>query len=324
MKAEVLSYSSGLAAFNALLCLLCPKVLAIGHGYHGCLGVSKLHQKMRGMQEVELLDPFAWDDAGLGPGDLVHLETPLNPFGTALNIAKYAKMAHDRGAFLSVDSTFAPPGLQDPFLWGADIVMHSGSKYIGGHSDLLCGVLAVQDSDLAAQLYQERAYLGSVMGNMESWLGVRSMRTFDLRVRTQSVNASRLSKWMYDCLQDSRDGIGAEAVRAVVKDVKHASLQFADFGWLKDQMPNGFGPVFAILMKTEDLARRLPDSVLLFQHATSLGGIESLIEWRKKSDCSVDPTLIRISVGGENWEDLRDDLLRGFEVLGASDGAAGF
>ena len=315
MKAEVLTYSTGLAAFNALLTLFCPKVLAIAKAYHGCLELAKLHTKMRAMKQIGL-DEASWDVAGLGKGDIIHIETPQNPTGEAVNIAHYAKLAHDRGAILSVDATFGPPGLQDPFLWGADIVMHSGTKYIGGHSDMLCGVLAVRNKKWAHDLFQERAYLGSVMGNMESWLGVRSMRTFDLRVKAQSGNATRLVQWIHGALQGGPDG---DAVRAVVKTLRHASLQ-GDPEWLCKQMPNGFGPVFALNMKTADLARRLPDAVRFFHHATSLGGMESLIEWRRMSDVSVDERLVRVSVGGENWEDLQADLLRGFKAIAAQGG----
>ena len=138
---HVVSYTSGLSAFHALLVNLVPKVIAISGGYHGCHGVIDLHKKMHGVKTVDLhADDATWDAAGLGKGDLVHLETPLNPTGEAFSIAKYAERAHARGAYLSVDATFAPPGLQDPFRWGADVVMHSGTKYIGGHSDMLCGI----------------------------------------------------------------------------------------------------------------------------------------------------------------------------------------
>lgn len=97
--------------------------------------------------------------------------------------------------------------------------------------------------------------------------------------------------------------------------VQHASLQKDDESWLLKQMPNGFGPVFSILMREEPLARRLPSKLSFFHHATSLGGVESLIEWRSMSDATVDRRLLRVSIGLENWEDLRHDLLTGFKAL---------
>ncbi|KAF2186528.1 cystathionine gamma-synthase [Zopfia rhizophila CBS 207.26] len=314
---HVVSYSSGLSAFHALLVNVVPKVVAISGGYHGCYGVISLHQKMHGLKTVDLhASDEEWDKAGLSKGDIVHLETPLNPSGKAFSIAKYAERAHKRGAILSVDATFGPPGLQDPFLWGADVVMHSGTKYIGGHSDLLCGILAtkkgVEGGEQAGTLRAERIFLGSVLGGLEGWLGVRSLRTLELRVSRQSENATRIVEWLDRALKGGQD---AEIVRSTVESVTHASLQIHDFHWLKKQMPNGFGPVFSIWMKSPQDARQLPSLLKLFHHATSLGGVESLIEWRRMSDSGVDERLLRISIGVENWEDLKADLSQAFKTL---------
>jgi cystathionine beta-lyase/cystathionine gamma-synthase len=318
---HVVSYTSGLSAFHALLVNLVPKVIAISGGYHGCHGVIDLHKKMHGVKTVDLhADDATWDAAGLGKSDLVHLETPLNPTGEAFSIAKYAERAHARGAYLSVDATFAPPGLQDPFRWGADVVMHSGTKYIGGHSDMLCGILAVKKGEeglkRAKTLRAERIFLGAVLGSLEGWLGVRSLRTLDLRVQRQSSSADKLVRWLQDSLDGKGEGKEAEVVKGVVSKISHASLQTADYDWLKQQMPNGFGPVFSIYMKTPQLARTLPSKLRLFHHATSLGGVESLIEWRRMSDAEVDERLLRVSVGVESWEDLKGDLLGAFKSLG--------
>lgn len=254
--------------------------------------------------------------AELGPGDVVHLETPVNPTGEAWCIEGFARKAHARGAYLLVDATFGPPGLQDPFAWGADVVMHAGTKYIGGHSDMLCGVLASRREGWIEGLRGERTYLGSVMGSLEGWLGVRSLRTLEVRVQRQSSNCQHLVGWLDGVLKGEE---GGETVREAVERIQHASLQAEDMEWLRRQMPSGYGPVFAITMKNESLARRLPSKLELFHHATSLGGVESLIEWRAMSDAKVDTRLLRISVGLEHWEDLRNDLLRGFGALTEED-----
>jgi cystathionine beta-lyase/cystathionine gamma-synthase len=257
----------------------------------------------------------------------VHLETPLNPTGEAFSIQKYADRAHARGALLSVDATFGPPGLQDPFQWGADFVMHSGTKYIGGHSDLLCGILATAATpaglERAQQLRADRLFLGAVLGSLEGWLGVRSLRTLELRVTRQSENAEKLVAWLQGALDGKTED--SQAVKAVVSKVAHASLQTADFSWLKQQMPNGAGPVFSFYMHTSTQARSLPSKLRLFDHATSLGGVESLIEWRRMSDATVDERLLRVSVGVENWEDLKADFLAAFKAIaeGGSGGSAG-
>jgi cystathionine beta-lyase len=110
-------------------------------------------------------------------------------------------------------------------------------------------------------------------------------------------------------------GSDAATVQVVLKEIFHASVQKVEGDWLEKQMPNGFGPVFAITMKEERFAKELPSKLGLFQHATSLGGVETLIEWRTMSDASVDRKLLRVSVGLENWEDLKNDMARAFKEL---------
>ena len=322
LGAPCLTYTSGLSAFHALMVWLHPKVVAIGAGYHGCHGVLHIYQKLTGCKIVDLFDEKSWDDAGLGKSDVVHLETPVNPTGRAYEIQKFADMAHKRGAVLTIDATFAPPPLQDPFKFGADFVMHSGTKYFGGHSDMLCGVVAIGKHREGWEkdywgMVGERVFLGSVMGSLEGWLGVRSLRTLELRVMRQSQNCEKIVTFLQSCLDGSETGEGLEAVKKVVAKLDHASLQKEDMHWLKKQMPNGFGPVFSIWFNTAEQAKRLPSKLHLFHHATSLGGVESLIEWRRMSDQTVEPELCRVSVGAENWEDLRDDLVQGFRALAA-------
>nr|POE68835.1 putative trans-sulfuration enzyme [Quercus suber] len=329
LQAPCLTYSSGLAAFHALLVHVNPRVVAIGNGYHGCHGVLKVYQKLTGCKIVDLFDTATWQNKEegwkLGAGDVVHLESPVNPTGKAFNVAHFAQLAHERQAVLTIDATFAPPPLLDPFKWGADYVMHSGTKYFGGHSDMLCGVLAVSKRDAATwekrywELFHERVYLGSVMGSMEAWLGVRSLRTLELRVLRQSQNATLLVQFLHACLTGTEISPGARAVARVVAVLEHASLQHLDdpdaAGWLREQMPHGFGSVFALHTHSPAHARALPSKLHLFHHATSLGGVESLIEWRRMSDSTVAETLCRVSVGVEDWRDLRDDLVQACEAL---------
>jgi cystathionine beta-lyase/cystathionine gamma-synthase len=316
-----LTYASGLSAFHAMLVFLNPKRIAIREGYHGCHGVIGIHQKLTGMKKLDL---YCNPDE-LEAGDVVHVETPLNPTGYAYNLKEFAEKAHSRGAYLTVDATFGPPPLQDPFLWGADIIMHSGTKYVGGHSDMLCGILAVNPERVKEGWFEkltgERLFLGNVMGNMEGWLGIRSIRTLEVRVERQAFNTGKLVAWLSAALHppspSTVDTKTSTIVQSVLQKIEHASLQTEDIkdGWLLQQMPNGFGPVFSITMKEQNYARRLPSKLSLFHHATSLGGVESLIEWRSMTDTTVDTRLLRVSVGIEGWEDLRDDLLQGFTVL---------
>lgn len=333
LKHPTLTYSSGLSALHALLVHLVPRNVAIGAGYHGSKGVLRLHERLSGTK----VHPLDCEDGVLGKGDLIILETPINPTGLALDIAHYAAKAHGVGAYLLVDSTFAPPPLQDPFVQGADVVMHSGTKYIGGHSDMLCGVLAVRRGLVEAggeagevgwitRLSEDRVFLGSVMGSLEGWLGVRSVRTLELRVMRQSETATRLVRTLYGAISGEIESKGEESllsekevrlVRKLVKNVEHASLQTSDLeaGWLRKQMPGGFGPVFALTLQSGELARYLPSKLHLFHHATSLGGVESLIEWRTMTDGTVGPEVLRVSIGIEDYRDLLEDFLQAFRSL---------
>jgi cystathionine gamma-synthase len=144
---------------------------------------------------------------------------------------------------------------------------------------------------------------------------VRSLRTLELRVLRQSESAGRLVEFLNNAVQGKDGSEDGEAVRGAVASVEHASLQEGDMGWLREQMPNGFGPVFALHLKSGEFAKRLPSKLDLFHHATSLGGVESLIEWRRMSDDTVADTLVRVSVGIESWEDLKRDLVEGCKAL---------
>ncbi|KAJ9399198.1 hypothetical protein DTO282F9_3821 [Paecilomyces variotii] len=311
LHGHAISYSSGLAALHATLTLLNPHHISLGDGYHGSHEVISVISRLSGLQKLPLDCPAS----SLEKGDVILLETPINPFGTAFNIEEYAIKAHSRGAYLIVDSTFGPPGLQDPFLWGADIVLHSGSKYFGGHSDLLCGVVATKNEEWTKTLLEDRLAIGNVMGNLEGWLGVRSLRTLEIRVQRASQNAAELIAWLQRGLNNIEPAKGSEDyfVQTVVEKIHHVSLQ--DEPWVRKQMPNGFGPVFSLVLRNEEFARRLPSKLAFFHHATSLGGVESLIEWRALSDLRVDRKLLRISVGLENWLDLKNDLLGAFKAL---------
>lgn len=295
-----------------MLVHLNPRRIAIGDGYHGCHGVIKVLSRLSGLQQL----PLDCDPSELGPGDVIHVETPLNPTGEARNLQFYADKAHKAGAYLTVDATFAPPPLQDPFKFGADFILHSGTKYFGGHSDMLCGVLAVrpeQAGERIPKLREDRLVLGAVLGSLEGWLGLRSLRTLELRVTRQSQTATALVAWLAEEQANKSSAVGS-----LIERVQHASLQpeaAQEGSWLRNQMSGGWGPVFALWLRDTEDAKRLPSKLQLFHHATSLGGVESLIEWRAMTDPNVDKKLLRVSIGVEGLEDLKADLKQGLEAL---------
>jgi len=207
---------------------------------------------------------------------------------------------HAIGGHLLVDSTFGPPPLQYPFKWGADCVLHSGTKYFGGHSDLLSGVLVVKTLDEWKTLHSNRTFLGSMMGSLEAWLLLRSLRTLHLRVPRQSATATAVAQWLNSASVASFDGIPGN----IIIKVWHSSLQQKDVRGFEpnEQMEGGWNATFAILLSKPEYAAVLPHSLKYFVPATSLGGVESLIEHRVQSDASADPRLLRISIGVEDLE----------------------
>ncbi|KIJ37385.1 hypothetical protein M422DRAFT_781742 [Sphaerobolus stellatus SS14] len=256
-------------------------------------------------------------------GDVAWLETPLNPTGEALDIQHYADKIHKVDGTLVVDATFAPPPLQNPLLWGADIVMHSATKYLGGHSDLLAGVLVVKTVEEWRKLWYSRTYIGNVMGSLESWLLLRSLRTLHLRVPRQSETATALAAWLQK-FTTLPSGESLEGVPGgLITTVYHASLQDKSKFDPTTQLTGGFSPTFSFVFSNVAQAKAFPHRLHYWTGATSLGGVESLIEWRKRSDPDADPKLIRLSVGVEDFEDLKNDLLQGFgAVKDLSDAAA--
>ncbi|QRV93284.1 Cys/Met metabolism PLP-dependent enzyme [Ceratobasidium sp. AG-Ba] len=286
-----------------------PKRLAIKDGYHGVHAAISLYQKTK--PELKLIDI----DDQFEEGDICWIETPLNPTGEARNLKYYADKVHAVGGRLIVDSTFGPPPVQDPFEWGADIVLHSATKYLGGHSDLLCGVLAVKDLEEWRTLWHSRTFMGNTLGSLEAFLLLRSLRTFELRVTRQMATGSVLAQWLHKVSQTPA-GQSWDGVRGgVVKRVWHATLQEEGQEWIKKQMPGGGPACFTIMLEDENEARLLPYLLKLFAPATSLGGVESLMEQRFLSDPSSDKRLLRISVGLEDLEDLKNDLRKGFNEV---------
>ncbi|KAJ8096685.1 Cys/Met metabolism PLP-dependent enzyme-domain-containing protein [Lipomyces tetrasporus] len=293
LNGHAVVYSSGLAAYTGSLAYYHPKRLSIGDGYHGCHGVAHIFTRFSGLEEVPL-----YDDS-VSEGDLVHVETPINPTGQSVDLAKAVDFARSRGAKILVDATFAPPPLQDPFEFGVDMVMHSATKYLGGHSDLLAGVLVTKDPTVRDALLRDRGLLGGAPGNFEAWLLLRSLRTFKMRVETQAKNAGKIVAWLDTAIKNKEI--------PVLTKVYHSSLQTEEF--VRKQLKTGlFGPTFSIEVESKDIARAVPSRLKLFHHATSLGGVESLIEWRAMTDASVSETLLRLSIGVEDADDLIADL----------------
>ncbi|KAK7049604.1 hypothetical protein VNI00_005635 [Paramarasmius palmivorus] len=308
-----ITYASGLAACFAAMLHYKPKRVAIRDGYWGTHQTLQAYQKSKGTQVpmIDLDDEFQ-------PGDICWVETPVNPTGESRDIAYYAEKIHKIGGKLIVDSTLAPPPLQYPFDFGADCIVHSGTKYFGGHSDLLCGVLVVKSETEWTTLMSDRTYMGTMMGSLEAWLLLRSLRTLHLRVTRQSETATGLARWLQLVVDNTSSGLSYDGVPAgLVTKVFHSSLQGADARNFdpKSQMKGGWNATFAIHLSEIVYAKNLPFCTHYFIPATSLGGVESLIEYRARADPKEHPLLIRLSIGCEDLDELKDDLRKAFQKV---------
>jgi cystathionine gamma-synthase len=254
--------------------------------------------------KVEFVDADKTDAIAqaVKPGNtkLVWLETPANPTWALSDIAAAAEIAHKAGALLAVDSTVATPVLTRPIEHGADIVMHSATKYLNGHSDIIAGALVgARDDAHWAKLRAIRAQLGTILGQTEAWLLMRGMRTLYPRVAWACRSAQSLAEKF--------------AAHPMIEEVLYPGLpSFAGHAVARKQMTGGFGGMLSVRIKGgERAAIATAARVELWKRATSLGGVESLIEHRASIEgpgTPCPPDLLRLSVGVEESNDLFEDL----------------
>jgi cystathionine gamma-synthase len=236
-----------------------------------------------------------------GKTKLVYVETPGNPLWTITDVAAVAQIAHKAGAKLAVDATAATPVFMHPLALGADIVMHSASKYLNGHSDVIGGTLACAREDTLWQRIKTlRIQHGLLLGPFEAWLLLRGLRTLDVRVRAQTESAALIASWL-----TRHSGVEAVLYPGLPQHPGHS---------IATAQMTGYGAMLSILVKGgAAVAIAAAARVKLWKRATSLGGVESLIEHRASvegpgSPCP--PNLLRLSVGLEDAEDLYRDLNR--------------
>lgn len=303
--ADALLFASGLAAANAVFQTLKPgdHVVAPVIMYHGLRDWLSHFCSNWGVT----LDYFdaAKDGAlkqALKPGRtrIVWIETPSNPTWDVTDIAASSELAHHAGAYLAVDSTVPTPMLTRPLEHGADIVFHSATKYLNGHSDVVAGALVCRALDeLWTSIRFQRIHSGGVLGPFEAWLLLRGMRTLAIRVRQSCDNALSIARHFED--------------HGAIERVLYPGLKsHPGHAVAKRQMRGGFGGMLSLLVKGDsDTARRIASRTKLFVPATSLGGVESLIEHRATVEGPQSPVpenLLRLSVGIEDVDDLIEDL----------------
>lgn len=304
---HALAFASGMAAIDTILRLIQPgEHVLSGNDVYG--GTFRLFDKVLAGYGIQFSFVDTTDitavEAGLQPHTrLVWLETPTNPMLRLTDIAAVAKMAHHAGAWLGVDNTFASPVLQRPLALGADFVLHSTTKYIGGHSDVVGGAVVLDDTAVYERLKFLQNAVGAVPGPMDCFLTLRGIKTLALRMTQHCRNAQQVAHFLAD----------HTAVQQVIYPGLESHPQYA---LARRQMAGPGGMISFILYGGEAAARIVARETKLFTLAESLGGVESLIELPAPmthasvadSPLAVDPGLVRLSVGIENAADLIADL----------------
>jgi cystathionine gamma-synthase len=310
------SFSSGLAAEDALIraALRPGDHIVLGNDAYG--GTYRLIDRVLSEwgitnSAVDMSDLEAVERAvASGNTRMVWVETPSNPMMKITDIAAIAEVAKKAGALLVVDNTFATPYLQQPLSFGADVVVHSTTKYIGGHSDASGGAVVLNDADLAEKVGFIQFAVGAVSAPMEAWLTTRGLKTLGVRMDRHSSNALAIAQWL-----SGREEVERVYYPGLPEHPGHelAARQMRDFG----------GMISVSFRGGEQAARTVAESTELFTLAESLGGIESLMNYPsdmthasvKGTELAVPENLVRLSVGIEDVEDLIADLAKAFANL---------
>ena len=300
------AFASGLGATTTIMHLLNPgdRVVLIADVYGGVYRMTSQVYEPKGYV-FDYLPAADFDDLGAHLDErtrLVWIETPSNPMLNIVDIRKAADAAHAAGAILVVDNTFATPYLQRPLELGADIVVHSTTKYLGGHSDVVGGFAATNDPTIAERLYFLQKSLGAVPGPLDCWLVLRGIKTLAVRMRRHCENAHALAGFL-----ERSERVETVLYPGLPRHPGHA---------IAAQQMRDFGGMISFLAESADEAAALVARTKLFKLAESLGGVESLIELPARmthastadAPFAAPPNLVRLSVGLESPEDLIEDL----------------
>jgi cystathionine gamma-lyase len=306
------AFASGLAATSTLLELLDngDHIIAMDDLYGGSYRLfERVRRRSAGLDFsfVDLTDPTKFEAAITPKTKLVWIETPTNPLLKIVDITAIAAIAKKHGLLVAVDNTFASPILQRPLEHGADIVMHSATKYLNGHSDMVGGMLVVGDNaELGEQLAFLQNSVGAVQGPFDSFLALRGLKTLHLRMKAHCDNAMALAQWLQ--------------AHEAVSEVIYPGLPSHPHHALASRQMDGFGGMLSIRLKGGfEAAKRFCERLELFTLAESLGGVESLVNHpavmthasippERRALLGIGDELVRLSVGVEDIGDLRSDL----------------
>jgi cystathionine beta-lyase len=315
------AFASGLAAIDAVLKLLetGDEILAVDDIYGGAFRLfTHIYQKFGiRINYVDATDVENVFNAITPRTKLIWIETPTNPTLKISDIAAIAKIAKTNQCWLCVDNTFASPALQQPLSLGADIVVHSATKYLGGHSDLIAGLVVTKEKELGEKIRFIQNASGAILAPFDSWLVIRGIETLNLRIKQHCANAQKIAEWLQD--------------HPAVDKLFYPGLKTHKNHDVASKQSKGFGGIISFSLKNDNeaAARSFVTSTRYFKLAESLGGVKSLlchpaqmthksIPAEQRRAAGVADSLIRLSVGLEEVEDLIDDLNQAFGHLDQS------
>ena len=303
-----MAFASGLAAEDTVLRTVCEPgshIVLGGDAYGGTFRLISGVAARWGVEHTpaDLNDLDALRSVLRPTTRIIWCETPTNPMLNIADIARLAELAHEHGALLVVDNTFASPYLQQPLTLGADVVVHSTTKYLGGHSDVVGGALVTTDAELGERLAYHQNAMGAVAGPFDAWLVLRGIKTLGVRMDRHQANAARIAEFLLD--------------HPDVGTVRYPGLPDHPGHEIAARQMSGFGGMLSFrLTGGEEQALKVCERARLFTLAESLGGVESLIEHPGRmthasaagSPLEVPSDLVRLSVGIEDVDDLLADL----------------
>lgn len=311
---EALAFSSGMAAEAALMELFAPgdHIIASDDLYGGSIRLFQHVSAKNGISTTLLNtgDLAALKSAIRPETRAVFVETPTNPMMQVTDIAAVAEITRAAGILLVVDNTFLTPYLQRPLTLGADIVVHSGTKYLGGHNDTLAGFLVVSDAKLAERLRFLYKTIGACLSPFDSWLIIRGIKTLAVRLRQQEATSHVLAGWLKE--------------QSKVHAVHYCGLPEHPSYAISRRQADGFGAMISFEVDSADTARQMLERVSLIHFAESLGGVETLMTYpylqthadvpeRQRQAKGITDRLLRLSVGLEDADDLIADLRHALE-----------
>ncbi len=312
---DALAFSSGMAAITLLMELFKPgdHIIADSDLYGGSIRLFKEINEKNGLKfssidcHREKIEDYITENT-----KALYIETPTNPMMNVTDIRAVAKIAHDHGLLLIVDNTFMTPVFQNPLTLGADIVVHSGTKYLGGHNDTLAGFLVTDRDDIIERLRFLYKTTGSCLAPFDSWLILRGIKTLGIRMKQAQANAQAIAEWL--------------KTRSSVRKIVYPGLPEHPGHEIQKAQARGFGAMLTIELESKEYALSVLEKIRMIKYAESLGGVETLITYpttQTHADVpeeirirnGITDSVLRISVGIEDAEDLIAELTKVFDEI---------